>query len=102
MISKPNPENQISTHQAANSQGDMNYTPSKYSKVFNIYSRTQIKTILPFIASISRTCSYSSLFPICKVLKAISKIFMLNEIEIIFLSYIIRETNWDIRDRIIY
>ncbi len=27
---------------------------------------------------------------------------MLNEIQIIFLSYIIRETGWDIRDRIIF
>jgi hypothetical protein len=67
-------------NQTNNTQGELTYTPSKYSKAFNIYSRTQIKTILPFIASISRTCSYSSLYPICKVLKAISKIFMLNEI----------------------
>jgi hypothetical protein len=89
-MQNPNTENQIATHQAHNTQVEINYTPSKYSKAFNIYSRTQIKTILQFIASISRTCSYSSLYPICKLLKAISKIFMLNEIEIIFLSYIIR------------
>jgi hypothetical protein len=71
-------------------QNDITYLPSKYSKAFNSYSRNQIKLVMPFIASISRTCSYSSLFPICKVLKAISKIFMLNEIEIIFLAYLIR------------
>lgn len=58
--------------------GDLAYMPSKYSKAFNTYSRTHIKTIMPFIASISRTCSYSPLYPICKVLKAISKIYMLN------------------------
>jgi hypothetical protein len=73
-------------------QADTPYIPSKYSKAFNNYSRNQIKSIMPFIASISRTCSYGSLYPICKVLKGISKIFMLNEIEIIFLAYLIRET----------
>lgn len=83
-------------------QVDIAYMPSKYSKAFNTYSRTQIKSIMPFIASISRTCSYSSLYPICKVLKAISKIYMLNEIEIIFLAYLIRETGWDIRDKTIF
>lgn len=59
-------------------QGDVAYMPSKYSKAFNNYSRTQIKFIIPFISSISRTCSFSSLYPICKLLKAICKIFMLN------------------------
>jgi hypothetical protein len=59
---------------------DTTSTPSKYSKVYNSYSRHQIKLVMPFLASISKTCSYSSLYPICKVLKAISKIFMLNEI----------------------
>lgn len=73
----------ISSLQQANnvpgtSQNDITYLPSKYSKAFNSYSRNHIKLVMPFIASISRTCSYSSLYPICKVLKAISKIFMLN------------------------
>lgn len=95
------PPNQASTNLGVG-QGDMAYMPSKYSKAFNTYSRTQIKSIMPFIASISRTCSYSSLYPICKVLKAISKIYMLNEIEMIFLAYLIRETGWDIRDKTIF
>ncbi len=96
------PAHQILPSSVSQPQGDMSYMPSKYSKAFNSYSRNQIKTIMPFIASISRTCSYGSLYPICKVLKAISKIFMLNEIEVIFLAYLIRETGWDIRDKIIY
>ena len=56
---------------------------------------------MPFLTSIGQTCHYGSQFPVGKVLKAISKFFLLNEIEIIFLSYIIKETNWDIKDRII-
>jgi hypothetical protein len=76
--------------------------PSKYSKAFNSYSRTQIKLVLPFIAAISKTCPFNSLYPIYKILRAICKIFMLNEIEIIFLAYLIRETEWDIKDKIIY
>lgn len=88
--------------QGGQGQPEMNYMPSKYSKAYNQYSRSQMKTIMPFIASISRTCSYSSLYPICKLVKAICKIFMLNEIQIIFFAYLIRETQWDIRDKTIY
>jgi hypothetical protein len=56
---------------------------------------------MPFLTSISQTCEYGAQFPICKVLKAVSKFFLLNEIEVIFLAYVIRETNWDIRDKVI-
>ena len=35
------------------------------------------------------------------MLKAIAKIFLLNEIEGIFFAYMIRETNWDIKDKLI-
>lgn len=71
---------QLNGNTGTSLQNDVAYIPSKYSKAFNSYSRNQIKLVMPFIASISRTCSYSSLYPICKVLKATSKIFMLNEI----------------------
>lgn len=81
---------------------DLAYIPSKYSKAFNYYSRSQIKFVMPFLASISRTCTLGPLYPVCKVMKAVSKIFMLNEIEVIFLAYLIKETNWDLRDKTIY
>ena len=69
---------------------DLAYVPSKYSKAFNHYSKSQIKLVMPFLASISRTCTLGPLYPVCKVMKAVSKIFMLNEIEVIFLAYLIR------------
>lgn len=72
------PSHSVEANHVAFAQGDIAYLPSKYSKAFNNYSRSQIKTVIPFIASISRTCPSSSLYPICKVLKAISKIYMLN------------------------
>jgi hypothetical protein len=81
--------------------GELAYVPSKYSKAYNLYSKTQVKLVMPFLTSIAQTCHYGAQFPICKVLKAISKFFLLNEIEVIFLAYVIGETNWDIRDRII-
>lgn len=82
MIANSNPEPHnvpvTNTNCTTGFQGDVAYMPSKYSKAFNNYSRTQIKLIVPFISSISRTCSFSSLYPICKLLRAICKIFMLN------------------------
>ena len=57
---------------------DLAYMPSKYSKAFNSYSRSQIKFVMPFLASISRSCTLGPLYPVCKVMKAIAKIFMLN------------------------
>lgn len=35
------------------------------------------------------------------MLKAIAKIFLMNEVEAIFFAYMIRETNWDIKDKLI-
>ena len=61
-------------------QLDFPYMPSKYSKALNSYNRTQMKFVMPFLASISRTCTLGPLYPVCKVMKAVSKIFMLNEI----------------------
>lgn len=60
-----------------------------------------MKWINPFLNCISKSCQYGAKYPIFKVLKAISKIFLLNEIEIIFLAYMIRETDWDIKEKLI-
>ena len=80
----------------------MGYTPSKYSKWLHYYAKTQIKVVMPFLVSIAKTCEYSPQYPVCKVLRAVSKIFLLNEIEVIFLAYLIKETKWDIHDKVIH
>ena len=59
-------------------EGELAYIPSKYSKALNIYTKTQARVIIPFLNSISKTCEFSSQYPVCKVLKAVSKIFLLN------------------------
>ena len=95
--------NENPTQNGSAQQGqDLSYVPSKYSKAFNSYSKSQIKFVMPFLASIAKTCTLGPLYPVCKVMKAVSKIFMLNEIEVIFLAYLIRETSWDLRDKTIY
>ena len=59
---------------------DLAYVPSKYSKAYNQYGKTQIKFVMPFLTSIAQTCHFGHQFPVCKVLKAVSKFFLLNEI----------------------
>lgn len=81
---------------------DSSYIPSKYSKAYNLYSRNQINTVLPFVLSISKTCPFSSLYPIFKLLKATCKIFMLNEIEVVLLAFLIKQTKWDINEKTIF
>ena len=61
-----------------NTQNDLSYVPSKYSRALNLYSKYQIKFVLPFLASISKTCELGSNYPVYKLMKAISKLFMLN------------------------
>lgn len=104
MASKPcaEPAQAPLANPSSNGQAEMGYMPSRYSKALNSYSRSQVKVVLPFIVAISRTCAFSPLYPICKLLKAVSKIFMLNEMEVVFLAYLIRETGWDIRDKTIF
>jgi len=38
-------------------------------------------------------------YPLFKMLRFITKKFMLNELEIIFFAYILDENNWDIKDK---
>ena len=97
-ISSPEEAPNLANNQT---QYDLSYIPSKYSKAFNSYSKTQIKFVQPFLASISKSCTLGPLYPVQKVMKAVSKIFLLNEIEAIFLAYFIKETKWDIKDKII-
>lgn len=75
--------------------------PSEYSRAYNNYSRNEIKSVIPILKSVARSCNIAFRYPVFKVLKAIAKIFLLNEIEAIFFAYMIRETNWDIKDRLI-
>lgn len=68
---------------------------------YNSYSRSELKSVLPILRAVGRSCHVGYRFPIYKLLKAIAKIFLLNEVEGIFFAYMVRETNWDIRDRLI-
>ena len=75
--------------------------PSKYSKDYNNYSRGEIKSVIPVLKSVARNCNIAFRYPVFKVLKAIAKIFLMNEIEAVFFAYLIKETKWDIKDRLI-
>lgn len=77
---------------------DSSYIPSKYSKAYNLYSRNQINSVLPFVLSISRICPFSSLYPIFKLLKATCKMLMLNEMEVVLLGFLIKQTKWEINE----
>lgn len=57
--------------------------------------------MVPILRSVARSCTIAFRYPVYKVLKAIAKIFLMNEVEAIFFAYMIRETNWDIKDKLI-
>lgn len=57
--------------------------------------------MLPILRAVAHRCPIASHYPIFKLLKALSKVFLLNEVEGIFLAHLIKETDWDIRDRLI-
>jgi len=56
------------------------YVPSRYSIAYNNYSRNEIRSVIPILRSVARSCSIALKFPVYKVLKAVAKIFLLNEI----------------------
>jgi hypothetical protein len=82
-------------------ENDPTLLPSRYSRAFRSYSRNEIKAVTPILRSVAHSCHIALRFPVYKVLKAIAKIFLLNEIEAIFFAYLIKETNWDIKDKLI-
>ena len=75
--------------------------PSRYSKSFNNYSRSELRWVVPILRSVARSCNIAFRFPVYKVLKAIAKMFLVNEVEAVFFAYMVRETNWDVRDKLI-
>lgn len=80
---------------------DRLYVPSNYSKAYHQYGKNQIKFVQPFLTSIAQSCHFGHQFHVNKVLQAVSKFFLLNEIEVVFLAYLIRSTGWDIQENII-
>lgn len=72
----------------------LNYKPSKYSIALKLYLKHKAKLIDPLLKCISSTCALGPKYPIFKVLKAISRVFLLNEIEAIHFAYLINESNW--------
>jgi len=80
---------------------EVTYIPSRYSKAFNSYSRNELRWVIPILRSVARSCHIAFRYPVYKVLKAVAKIFLMNEVEAIFFAYMIRETNWDIKDKLI-
>ena len=84
-----------------NKEDQDGYVPSRYSKAFNTYSRSELRWVVPILRSVARSCTIAFKYPVYKVLKAVAKIFLMNEVEAIFFAYMIRETNWDIRDKLI-
>ena len=56
---------------------------------------------LPFLCTICNKCEYGLIFPVHKVMKAVGRMLMLNEIEAVFLAYLIKETRWNIKEKII-
>ena len=54
--------------------------PSRYSKAFNTYSKSELRWVVPILRSIAKNCNIAFRYPVYKVLRAIAKIFLLNEI----------------------
>lgn len=50
---------------------------SDYSRALTHYSKYHIKVVIPFLSTIAKSSPYASYFPVFKLLKAISKIFLI-------------------------
>lgn len=59
---------------------DNGYIPSKYSLAYKHYSRGEIRCVIPILRSVAKSCHIGFRFPVYKVLKAVAKIFLMNEI----------------------
>jgi hypothetical protein len=59
---------------------DNTYMPSRYSIAYNNYSRSEIRSVIPILRSVARSCHIAFRYPVYKVLKAVAKIFLMNEI----------------------
>lgn len=58
----------------------------------------QANQFLKRIASENHAARVASKYPLFKMLRSIAKKFLMNELEIIFFAYILRENNWKIDD----
>lgn len=72
------------------------YKPSRYSKALNLYQRHTLKKIDPIIRALSLPSPLSPRFPIYKILKAVARLLMLNEFELMLTAILLKESKWDI------
>ena len=64
------------------------------------YNKAEFSHIAPMLMVISRSCKFGSKYPVFKLLKVIARQFLLNEMEGIFFSYLIQQTEWSIKEKI--
>ena len=74
-------------------------SPAPYSIALSKYIRGELRTVMPVLRTLARTCKVALKQPVLRILRTIARLALLGELEAHFLAYLIKETHWDIRDR---
>ena len=80
---------------------DKEYIPSRYTQLSNIYNQGEFEDIQPLLEHLTSSCSYNTMYPILKLLRAVCRCLLINELESIFFAYVIQTNGWKIHDSII-
>lgn len=78
-----------------------NYKPSRYSKMFSLYQRRILPRVDAMIRAIALSSPLAPRLPVFKTLRAAAKMLLLNEIELVFMAILIKESKWNIEDAVI-
>ncbi len=75
----------------------VNYKPSHYSRAFSRYQRHTLGKVDAILRAIALPCPLSARFPVYKALRAVVKMLLLNEIELVIMTNVIKESQWNIQ-----
>ena len=73
-----------------------NYRPSRHSLALQRYQRQGMKRVEPALNMIAMQSPFATRYPVAKVLRAVAKLLMLNEMEVTLLAVGLKGCDWGI------
>lgn len=68
---------------------------------YKLYDRREFKNIISILKNLARTCTVCPDYPILHILRTICRKFMVNQVEGLFLAYLVGKTRWNIEEEVI-
>lgn len=74
------------------------YKPSAYSRKRALYLKHELRRVEPLLRGLAHRSPLTRLFPILQLLKAVAKVLLLGEVELVMLGVVLQGSRWEVGD----